>query len=442
MSRTGRRLAIRPVQWIALESDDQVSIAPDAAAIFSIARTRIAPPMRILFHHRIASRDGQSVHIDELIAALRSRGHETILVGPPGFTATAFGGSRPLIDRLKRRIPAAIYEVLEVAYNIKAFLRLRAAVRLHRPDVIYERFSLFLFAGAWTQRLYRLPLLLEVNSPLCEERAKNDGLRLHKLGRWAQRMLWNRADHVLPVTGVLARTVAEYGVAPARITVIPNGIDPARFSDRLDTEAAKAALGLPRRLVLGFTGFIRGWNAVHRLLDFAAQHHERFDPHILVVGDGPARDSLEDHARALGIADRLTISGIVGRDEVARCVAAFDIAVVPGLTPYSSPLKLFEYMQLGRAIIAPDTENIREVLTDGHDALLFDTDRNDAWEAVLQRLCGEPALRSRLGEAAHQTIVEKSLTWDRNAERVVAIAEALGRPCRPRSRTPFGAQVQ
>src|SRR5271165_5288426 len=383
--------------------------------------------MRILFHHRIASRDGQAVHIEELITALQRQGHETILVGPPSLMRTGFGGSNPLVNRIKQSIPQTLYELLEIAYNAKAFLRLRAAVQAHRPDVIYERFSLFLFAGIWVRRLYGLPMLLEVNSPLYEERAEHDGLHLHRLGRWAQRVLWNRVDHVLPVTGVLARTVAEYGVAPSRITVIPNGINPERFGEVPGAAAAKAALGLPPRLVLGFTGFIRGWNAVHRLIDFVASHQARFDPHILVVGDGPARESLHEHARAQGIADRLTISGIVARDDVARCIAAFDIAVLPGLTPYSSPLKLFEYMQLARAVVAPDTENIREVLTDGQDALLFDTARAGSLEAALERLCGDPAPRVRLGDNARQTVAAKSLTWDRNAERVVAIAKAVTR---------------
>jgi glycosyltransferase involved in cell wall biosynthesis len=325
--------------------------------------------MRILFHHRIASRDGQAVHIEELIAALRRLGHETILVGPPGFMATGFGGSNSLVDRIKRLLPGAVYELLEIGYNAKAFLRLRAAVRAHRPDIIYERFSLFLFAGLFMHRLSGIPMLLEVNSPLYEERAKNDGLRLHRLGQRAQRLLWNHVDHVLPVTGVLARTVTEYGVRPSSITVIPNGIDPERFPANTDIGSAKAALGLPPRLILGFTGFIRGWNAVHRLIDFVALHHAQFDLHVLVVGDGPARTSLQEYAGERGVADRVTIAGVVERDHVARYIAAFDIAVLPGLTSYSSPLKLFEYLQLRRAIVAPDTENIREVLTHRRDAL-------------------------------------------------------------------------
>ncbi len=150
-------------------------------------------------------------------------------------------------------------------------------------------------------------MLLEVNAPLFEERAKNDGLKLHGLGRWAQRRLWNGVDHVLPVTGVQADMVADYGVPRDRITVIPNGINPERFGAVPDGASAKAALGLaPARLVLGFTGFVRGWNAVHRLIDFAALHRGRFDLHVLVVGDGPARASLEEHARSRQVADRLT----------------------------------------------------------------------------------------------------------------------------------------
>jgi glycosyltransferase involved in cell wall biosynthesis len=381
--------------------------------------------MRILFHHRIASHDGQAVHIEELIAALQRQGYETFLVGPSSFVKTQFGGSNPLVDLIKRCIPGALYELLEIAYNVKAFLRLRTAVRTHRPDVIYERFSLFLLAGIWIRYSSGLPLLLEINSPLFEERAKNDGLRLNQLGHWAQRRLWNRADHVFPVTEVLARTIADYGVPRQRITVIPNGVNPERFAAIPDTEAAKLALGLPPRLVLGFTGFIRGWNAVHRLIDFVALHQAQFDLHILVIGDGPARESLEEHARAKGVADRLTIAGIVARDDVAHHVAAFDIAVLPGVTPYSSPLKLFEYLQLGRAIVAPDTENIREILTDGQDALLFDITRDGSMEAALVRLCSDVGLRVRLGDLAKQTITRKSLTWSRNAERVVAIAQAV-----------------
>ena len=280
-----------------------------------------------------------------------------------------------------------------------------------------------MFAGIGVRRLLGVPVLLEVNSPLYEERMKNDGLRLGWLGRWAQRLIWRQVDHVLPVTDVLARTIEEYGVPASRISVIPNGINPARFSGVPDTASAKAALGLPPRIVLGFTGFVRGWNAVHRLIEFVARHRAELNLHILVVGDGTARSSLEELARDRGIADRLTITGIVKREDVARHVAAFDIAVLPGVTPYSSPLKLFEYLQLGRAIVGPDAANIREILAHEKNALLFDPQQEEAMDSALLRLCRDPVLRSRLSAAARKTITDLSLTWSYNAERVAAIGQ-------------------
>ena len=235
---------------------------------------------------------------------------------------------------------------------------------------------------------------------------------------------------MLPVTHVLGRMIEGYGVPPDRITVIPNGIDPERFAVSPGPDA-KASLGLPQRLVLGFTGFVRGWNAVHRLIDFTAAHRHRFDLQVLVVGDGPASASLQEHAERLGVAGRLFITGVVERDDVARHVSAFDVAVIPGLTPYASPLKLFEYLQLGRAILAPDIDAIREILTDGTDALLFDPAAEYGLEEALLRLCEDAPLRARLGQAGPGTIRSRSLTWSRNAQRVVALAEALPRPGRP-----------
>jgi glycosyltransferase involved in cell wall biosynthesis len=109
---------------------------------------------------------------------------------------------------------------------------------------------------------------------------------------------------------------------------------------------------------------------------------------------------------------------------VNRHVASFDIAVLPDVTPYSSPLKLFEYLQLGSAIVGPDMENIREILTDGQDALLFRPGEAGALEAALLRLCADEALRLRLGAAARDTIIRKSLTWTDSARRVIAVADA------------------
>ena len=287
--------------------------------------------MKILIHHRIASRDGQAVHLEEMIEALRGQGHELLLVGPGAFEQVGFGSSSATIDRIKRIIPAPIYELMEIGYNLFAFRRLSKAVRQFRPDFIYERFSLFLLAGIWVHRLRRIPLLLEVNGPLFEERVRHDGLSMRTLARACQGYIWRNVTYVLPVTEVLAEQVHEYGVPKERIAVIPNGINPERFGKAPPTTVAKQAAGLGGRLVLGFTGFVRPWHAMDKVIELLALEGERLNLHLLIVGDGPSRQDLERLAESRGVSHRFTITGVVDRDAIANHVATFDVALIPGI---------------------------------------------------------------------------------------------------------------
>lgn len=380
--------------------------------------------MKILYHHRIHSKDGQYVHIDEMVSALRRRGHEVVVVGPQ-IHDTGAAGTGTAVDWIRRMFPRALNEVLETAYALVAFRRLVAAHRAHRPDCLYERYNLFQPAGVWLRRRVGLPMLLEVNAPLVHERGRYGGLGFPALARWSERTTWTGADVVLPVTGVLAEHVRAAGVAEDRIAVIPNGIDKARFAGAPEPEAAKAALGLGGRLVLGFTGFVRSWHRLDRVVDLLAAERPGPPLHLLLVGDGPVRDELESRAAGLGIGDRLTITGVVDHARVADHVAAFDVALQPAVTPYASPLKMAEYMALARPIVAPATPNIREILDDGDNAVLFDPDDDGAFRRAIERLVDDPALRAKLGARARATIDERGLTWDRNAERVEGLFDRL-----------------
>lgn len=381
--------------------------------------------MKILYHHRTRSKDGQYVHIEEMIRALRALGHEVVIVAPPSIEKESFGADAGPVAWLKRHLPKTCYELMELAYSLVAYRRLAKAVRQHRPDCLYERYNLFLPAGIWLARRYKLPMLLEVNAPILEERSRYDGLALTALGRWSQRYCWRNADMVLPVTHVLGNIVQGYGVPPEKIDVIPNGIDPARFADAPDVASAKRALGLEQYLVLGFTGFVRDWHGLDKVIDLIATDPPDARRLLLVVGDGPARPALEEQARRLGITQRVRFTGIVGRDEVARHVAAFDIALQPAVVSYASPLKLFEYLVLGKAIVGPDQPNIREILHPDHNAVLFDPEQPGALADAVKRLCDDVALRNRVAANARATIDKQQLTWSANARRAVALFEGL-----------------
>jgi glycosyltransferase involved in cell wall biosynthesis len=376
--------------------------------------------LKILYHHRTRARDGQSVHIDELIHALRGLGHEVIVVEPHRVDATA--------QTLERRlIPQFLYELAEICYSLVEFVKLAIAAIRHRPDALYERANLFMLSGLWTARLFQIPYLLEVNSPLAEERARYGGLSWPRLAAWTEQTCWKGATMAMPVTQALAGHLLRSGVLPERIAVTPNGVNPLIFFPK-ESMAAKARLGLAKGLVLGFVGYVRDWHRLDRAIQLLADRPAMADAHLLIVGDGPARASLASQARQLGVADRVHFTGIVPREAIADLVAAFDIALQPEVTPYASPLKLFEYMAQARAIVAPATANILEILEDRVDALLFPPDRDGAMGDAIEQLARDPDLRERLGRASARKISDRNLTWEGNARRVVLVAGTSVRP--------------
>jgi len=83
-------------------------------------------------------------------------------------------------------------------------------------------------------------------------------------------------------------------------------------------------------------------------------------------------------------------------------------------------------MALGCAIVAPATPNLCEILVDNQNALLFESENPDSFSQVLKRVCSDPTLRERIGHGAARTIIDRGLTWENNAQRVVTLFEILG----------------
>jgi glycosyltransferase involved in cell wall biosynthesis len=215
--------------------------------------------------------------------------------------------------------------------------------------------------------------------------------------------------------------IANTGVPSQRIEIVPNGIDPGRFS------------GLPPRkdpdgpLVLGFVGFVREWHGLDAVIAAMAAHAE-IALELVVVGDGPVLPALQRQAAELRIAGRVRFVGLQQHDAIPAILAGLDIALQPRVVTYASPLKLFEYMAAGKAIVAPDQPNIRETLTDGETALLFDPAEPEAMWRAIRQLAVDAELRARLGAAARAEITRRNYTWRGNAERISQWA-ASGADC-------------
>ena len=424
--------------------------------------------LTILYHYRVAALDGQSVHIQAIISALEAQGHTVIPVGPRhGIARTsqnaAQTGNGGLLAAVRARLPRWMAELLELAYALRAYGKLKTAVARHKPDLIYERYNLFLPAGAWLARKTGLPLVVEVNAPLSEERAAHGGLAWHRLARRIERFTWISADRVIAVSTVLADRVAAAGVARDRILVLHNGINTAPFdAARAQRKQIRDRLGLTDTdIVLGFVGYVRTWHGLDQIVRLIAAQRD-IQLKLLVIGTGPALEACRTLADDLDVSDRLTCLGPQPHEDIPILTAAMDIALQPSATAYASPLKLFDYMGAAVAIVAPDQPNIREILTHGRDALLFtpptdgltdngslkDTGNtkdtgdmqdtgSDAAHApchhgtrpdtpalsmrdAVATLAGDPDLRRRLGQTARQTIDDRRFRWVDNAMRAIA----------------------
>lgn len=376
--------------------------------------------MKILYHHRIASKDGQFVHVEELTNALLEQGHSIQFVAPDVAENADFGSDGGYVAKLKRLLPGFLYELLELAYSGLIAVKLVAAIVRDRPDFIYERYNLFQPAGVIVARLFRLPLLLEVNAPLYAEREKYSGISLHRLARWTESYTWRNASVVLPVTQVLGDMVEAVGVDKSRIEVIHNGIN-----ERIRDSVFGELVGTDKvnTITIGFVGFLNQW---HRI-DIAVKALSKFpelDVRLLCVGDGDnnIRQELVTLAQDLGVADRVEFTGLKNREEVFQLVKQFDIALQPAVTAYASPLKMFEYLAAGCLILAPKKDNILEILNESNALLFIDEDFDD-FEAKLRLGIEDIEQYRGLRKQARATIDEKNFTWQANARRVVALAE-------------------
>ena len=131
---------------------------------------------------------------------------------------------------------------------------------------------------------------------------------------------------------------------------------------------------------------------------------------------------------------RVVLCGPVPRGEIESALAAFDVAVQPAVTPYACPMKILEYMAAGRAIVAPGSANVRELLESGETALLCpggvnpaNPEARDLGAAVLA-LARDGELRARLGEAARASLLQRGYLWEENARRVEELVESARRP--------------
>ena len=313
--------------------------------------------------------------------------------------------------------------------------RVETLLGARQPGFVYQRNSEFNFSGLVLAARYSVPLVLEYNGPLVWM-ANNwgQGFRHEALAEKIELANLAGADLVVAQSRPLRDELVRRGVNADKILVNPTGVDTDIYSPEVDGARARRQLGLEGKTVVGFVGTFRQWHgaevlaeAFGRLIERAPELRESV--RLLIVGDGITMPRVVEKLERHRVLDLAVLAGLVPQAEGPAHIAACDILASPhvpnadGSPFFGSPTKLFEYMAMGRAIVASDLDLIGEVLQDGRTAVLVPPRDPDALAAGLERLIRDRDLRTRLGVAARQEAVSHH-TWAEHTRRIIEALRA------------------
>ncbi|HEU4403535.1 MAG TPA: glycosyltransferase, partial [Candidatus Polarisedimenticolia bacterium] len=257
-------------------------------------------------------------------------------------------------------------EIHGLAHSLRVEREGAAILARHPADLVYQRFDVANQAGVALSRRLGLPFILEYNG---SEVWMNDHwdrrLRWRSLFAGIEEINLRHADLIVVVSEVLRDGLRARGVEADRILVQPNGVDPERFHPALDGSEVLRRHALSGGPVVGFIGTFGPWHGAPVLARAAVRVlRERPEARFLFVGDGSERAAAESilaGARASGAA---IFTGLVPQAEGPAHLATMDVLVAPhvpnldGTRFFGSPTKLFEYMAMGRGIVASRLEQI------------------------------------------------------------------------------------
>jgi len=247
-----------------------------------------------------------------------------------------------------------------------------------------------------------------------------------KAGTWIQRQVVRRVGTVITVTARLRDDLIKRGADAARTLTAHDGIRAGRFADLPDQAAARAQLGWPAEaFIVGYVGRLQTM-AMDKGVGTLIEALKKVDGATLALVGGPddMAEEFHQHWLKLGLPEsRFINAGQVAPERVALYLRALDVCAMPfpwteHFAYYASPMKLFEYMASGRAIVASDLPSTVEVVQHEQTALLYPPGDAPALGAAIARLRDDRALRERLGGAAAREVMAH-YTWTARAKAIL-----------------------
>ena len=373
-----------------------------------------------------AEAGGPRSHVLGVIRAFEALGWkvERFIVGDRMPKGVAGGGSEKALSGSRARTLAA--DLARLALGAANAFRARRELS-GKVDWVYERYAVLQALG-WIFQRDGIPWILETSGLYSEEaKTERNSLVLTGVARKLEGFAYERCDVLVCVSQPLKELVVrKTGIREDKILVVPNGVDAAFFDPTLHE---------PRRLFEGFTvgfvGSLLAWQGLDRLLHaVSALRAEGLPICVAVVGDGPAREGWEGLAQKLGLSEEAV--RFVGRaplDEVPGYVAGFDVGFSgqQGMkigAMYHSPLKLYEYLSMGKPIVATAYDDARNLVRDTGAGFLFKPGDTEDLKRALREAYRSRETFEEAGRRAREEVLRRH-SWEARLKAMIPKVEEI-----------------
>jgi glycosyltransferase involved in cell wall biosynthesis len=412
-------------------------------------------PLRIGYVWQYKSADlsalsATTLHVKAVIQAFEKRGHQVRMISfyqgqphwsddlitwhkiEPKVRGRGFRFIESIVRGIQSRLRLPYFNLFDSHHFADACVTAFADC-----DILYERFWILASGGLIAAKKLGIPIIYEVNGDLVEE-FQQIGFKLSRV-QWLivyfiTRRMFEGAGHIVTVSQTLKeKTMERWHLRSARVSAIENGahVDQFAHPDEAGIEAVRTQYRLNGDRAIVFVGTFKPWHGLDLLID-AFQQVAASKPNVklILVGDGPLRTEIETRVADLHLKDQVIFTGLVQHQHVPALLGAADIAVLnpklSGASAAQSPLKLFEYMAAGKAIVAPKIANVTRILADRQTGLLVPPNNSRALKQALFELLEDDQLRLSVGQAAQRQAIEQH-SWDRTtAELEKIFLRAIG----------------
>ena len=376
---------------------------------------------------------GSTIKAIELMKALQECGHDVKIVWRREQENFNNGNHQPHKPHhaVKQFLAKFLHEPNQILTNIKFYREEREILAQEQPDLLISRLEAYTLSSVLLANKNQIPVIVEADGPVAYEKMQfQDQFRTHQsILDYFEVTALKRSHANFTVSNQLKQYFMKKGVPGESIHVIPNGADSDRFRPDFPCDDVKQRFHLRNNMVIGFVGSFHYWHGVDNLTSIIAEATRKHkNVKFLMVGDGgPLKTSLENFIKKKQLSEKVHLTGLVEHDEIPKYIAAMDIVLAPYPKlkfGYYSPVKLYEYLSSGKAVVSSRMGQINEVIRDGENGFLYEPGNINQMHKKISNLIINPSLIKKVGEQARKD-VQLNYTWKRRGEQLSALCEQV-----------------